>query len=70
MTEFKDSGLEILDALWFAKDEYRNPRNSAFMETRRVCDRENMEMPFRHRSLYAGSAMDPFPVRIVDEAKR
>ncbi|UCC99383.1 MAG: mechanosensitive ion channel family protein [Phycisphaerales bacterium] len=30
-------------------------------------DAEGIEIPFPHRTLYTGSATDPFPVRIVDK---
>lgn len=65
-TEFKDSGIEVLFGLWFVKDDYMNLRNSVFMDIQRVFDREKVEMPFPHRSLYAGAATAPFPVRIVE----
>jgi small-conductance mechanosensitive channel len=67
-TEFKDSGIELLFGLWFVKEDYMNLRNSIFMDIKRVFDRQKVEMPFPHRSLYAGAATEPFPVRIVDGA--
>jgi small-conductance mechanosensitive channel len=33
-------------------------------------DAEGIEIPFPHRTLYAGSATDPFPVRVVNEEKK
>jgi small-conductance mechanosensitive channel len=67
-TDFKDSGISILFGLWFAKEDFMNLRNSIFIEIQRVFAREKVEMPFPHRSLHAGAATDPFPVRIVEEA--
>jgi len=30
-------------------------------------DEEGIEIPFPHRTLYTGSATEPFPIRIVKE---
>lgn len=63
---FGDSALEFLLGVWFEKTDMLNLRNSIMKEIKKRFDEEGIEIPFPHRSLYAGSATDPFPIRIVN----
>jgi small-conductance mechanosensitive channel len=62
---FGDSALEFQFSPWFAKTDYIALRNSLLMEVKRRFDKEDIEIPFPHRTLYAGEATKPFPVHIV-----
>jgi small-conductance mechanosensitive channel len=62
---FGESALEILFAPWFAKTDYIALRNSLLIEVKRRFDEEGIEIPFPHRTLYTGSATEPFPIRLV-----
>ncbi|VGO16782.1 Small-conductance mechanosensitive channel [Pontiella desulfatans] len=62
---FGDSALEFLFGPWFAKADYVNLRNSLLMEVKKRFDAEGIEIPFPHRTLYAGEATKPFPVHVV-----
>ncbi len=64
-TNFGDSALEILFGLWFAKADYLNLKNSIMIDIKKRFDEAGIEIPFPHRSIYAGSATEPFPIRIV-----
>ncbi len=66
-TYFGDSGLEFLFAVWFYKTDYLNLKNSIMQEIKERFDREGIEIPFPHLSLYSGSATDPMPIRIVND---
>ena len=48
-TEFKDSGIEILFALWFAKADFLNLKNSIMREITERFRAEGIEIPFPHR---------------------
>ena len=62
---FGDSGIELLFAVWFAKTDFLLVKNSVFPEIKtRFADR-GIEIPFPHRSIYAGEATKPFPVQVV-----
>lgn len=65
-TNFGDSALEILFGLWFEKSDYINLKNSIMLDIKKRFDEEGIEIPFPHRTIYAGSATDPFPVRVVN----
>jgi len=70
-TDFSESSLDFLFALWFEKSDYGNLKNSVMKEIKERFEKEGIEIPFPHRTLYAGSATDPFPVKIVgDKAGR
>ncbi|WP_372846594.1 mechanosensitive ion channel family protein [Pontiella sp.] len=62
---FGDSALEFLFGPWFAKTDYVALRNSLLLEVKKRFDEEGIEIPFPHRTLYAGEATKPFPVHIV-----
>ncbi len=66
-TDFSESSLDFLFALWFEKSDYGNLKNSVMKEIKERFEKEGIEIPFPHRTLYTGSATDPFPVKIVAE---
>ena len=61
---FGDSALEFRYGLWFERSNYLQLRNSIMKEIKERFDREGIEIPFPHLSLYTGSATKPFPVEI------
>ncbi|MCC5845299.1 MAG: mechanosensitive ion channel family protein [Verrucomicrobia bacterium] len=62
---FGDSALEFLFGVWFARADFLKLRNSIQREIKERFDAEGIEIPFPHRSLYAGEASKPFPIRLV-----
>jgi len=65
---FGDSGLELQFNIWSARENFLELRNTMPERVKRAFDAEGIEIPFPHRSLYAGEATAPFPIRIVDDA--
>lgn len=63
--KFGDSACEILFAVWFQKQHFLDLRETLLTEVKERFDRDGIEIPFPHRTLYAGSATEPFPVRVV-----
>ncbi|MBU0678325.1 MAG: mechanosensitive ion channel family protein [Verrucomicrobia bacterium] len=64
---FGDSALEFLFGIWFVKTDFVQLRNSIMREIKERLDAEGIEIPFPHRTLYAGAATAPFPVRVVED---
>jgi small-conductance mechanosensitive channel len=64
-TDFGDSSLNFLFAVWCVKADFLQLRNSIMDDIKRVFDEEEIEIPFPHRTLYTGSITDPMPIRIV-----
>lgn len=63
---YGDSALDLRLCVWTAKENITDVRNAIRLQIKEVFDREGVEIPFPHRSLYAGSATEPFPVHLVD----
>lgn len=66
-TGFGDSALTIQFSVWCSTANFRALRNSLQEEIKLAFDAAGIEIPFPHRTLYAGSETPPFPVRIVTE---
>jgi small-conductance mechanosensitive channel len=66
-TDFGDSALEFLFGLWFAKTDYLLLKNSIMDDIKERFDAEGIEIPFPHRTVYAGSETAPLPVRLSSE---
>ena len=56
---FADSGIEILFALWFAKADFLNLKNSIMREIIERFRAENIEIPFPHRVVVQAAAAAP-----------
>jgi small-conductance mechanosensitive channel len=64
-TGFGDSALQIQFSVWATRENFLALRNSITAEIKRAFDEAGIEIPFPHRSLYAGEATKPFPITIV-----
>ncbi|MFA6504631.1 MAG: mechanosensitive ion channel family protein [Treponemataceae bacterium] len=62
---FGDSGIEFFLGVWFLKTDLIQLKNSLMQGIKERFDAEGIEMPFPHRSLYAGETTKAFPIRIV-----
>jgi small-conductance mechanosensitive channel len=51
-----------------ARENFLALRNSIQEAIKFAFDDNGIEIPFPHRTLYAGSATEPFPVRVVADA--
>lgn len=66
---FGDSSLNLQFSVWAERTNYLALRND-LPEAIKLCfDSEGIEIPFPHRTLYAGSQTAPFPVQIVEGSK-
>ena len=61
---FGESSIDLQFSVWVKREEYLNLKNSIQMEIKAAFTKENIEIPFPHRTLYAGSITEPFPVSI------
>jgi len=62
---FGESSLDFMLGVWFEKSDFLRLRNSILRDIKVRFDAEGIEIPFPHRSLYAGEVSAPFPIRIV-----
>lgn len=68
--DYGASSLDFLFGVWTRTENYFQVRNEIREEIKRRFDEEDIEIPFPHRTLYAGAVTDAFPVRIVDAASK
>ena len=54
--EFGSSSININFGVWFEKANYVAVKNSVFIEIKEAFEREGIEIPFPHVSIYAGEA--------------
>jgi small-conductance mechanosensitive channel len=64
---FGSSSIDITLGVWFEKTNYLKVRNSVFLEVKEAFDREGIEIPFPHVSVYAGEASKPIKVEMQKE---
>ena len=67
--EFGSSSINITFGVWFEKANYLAVKNSVFLEVKDAFDREGIEMPFPHLSVYAGETSKPISVKLQEEEK-
>ena len=66
ITGFGNSSIDIQFSVWAQREKFLELKNSLYEETKNTFDREGIEIPFPHVSLYAGSATQPIPITLVD----
>lgn len=66
---FGNSGIEILLGVWFEKVNFLKVKNSVFQEIKAAFDKEGIEIPFPHVTLYTGAETKPFPVTTLKKGK-
>jgi small-conductance mechanosensitive channel len=64
---FGDSSINITFGVWFEKANYTAVKNSVFVEIKEAFDREGIEIPFSHVSVYAGEVSKPIAVKLLEE---
>ena len=62
--EFGESSINIIFGVWFEKANYMAVKNSVFIEIKEAFDREGIEIPFPHVSIYAGEASKPITLEM------
>lgn len=63
---FGESSLDLQFSVWATTENYLEARNTIPERIRKAFLDAGIEIPFPHRSLYAGSETEPFPVRVMD----
>ena len=66
---FDDSSLTLQFSVWAKRENFLELKNSIYEQIKVAFDKEGVEIPFPHRSLYTGSVTEPFPIKITREKK-
>jgi len=64
---FGESSLDIQFSVWAKRENFLDLRNSIHEEIKNAFDKNGIEIPFPHRTLYTGAITDPFPIRMVTD---
>lgn len=64
---FGESSLDMQFSVWVKREKFIDLKNSIHEEIKEAFDLEGIEIPFPHRSLYAGSVTEPFPIRVIND---
>ncbi len=64
---FGESSVDFQFSVWCTRENWLNMRNSIQIEIKQAFDRENIEIPFPHRTLYTGSQTEAMPIRMASE---
>jgi small-conductance mechanosensitive channel len=62
---YGDSALQFSFRVWATRENWLELKNTIHEEVKNRFDEEGIEIPFPHRTLYAGLRTGPFPVRVV-----
>lgn len=62
--QFGASSVDIKFSVWVRQDQFRNLKDSLMEDIKELFDKENIEIPFPHISVYAGSETAPFPIQM------
>jgi len=66
MQKYGDSAVEFQFSAWALQENFLELRTGLQLQIKTAFDEQGIEIPFPHRSLYAGSMTEPFPVQLVD----
>lgn len=62
---YGDSSLDMQFSVWCKREKFLELKNSIHEEIKNAFDKNRIEIPFPHRTLYTGEVTDPFPITIV-----
>jgi small-conductance mechanosensitive channel len=62
---FGESAVDLQFSVWCVREKYLQFKTAIQRQIKEALDAAGIEIPFPHRTLYAGSLTDPFPVRAV-----
>ena len=65
---YGESSLDFLLGVWATRETWLELKNTIHEDIKVRFDAEGIEIPFPHRTLYAGTATDPIPVKVISEA--
>jgi small-conductance mechanosensitive channel len=65
--DFNTSSVDLLFVVWATGDDFLKLKDALMINIKKRFEEENIEIPFPHVSLYAGSATGPLPLELPAE---
>ena len=69
VTAFGPSSVDLQFSYWVPKEKVLEGRSGMMVAIKKTLDREGIEIPFPHTSVYAGSHSEPFRVQLLGPEK-
>lgn len=66
VTDFGPSSVDLQFSFWVPRDKVLEGRSGMMVAVKKALDREGIEIPFPHTSVYAGSHSEPFRVQLLE----
>lgn len=67
MEQFGASSVDLILHFWVRQEDFRQIRSDMLFAVKAAFDREGVEIPFPHTSLYAGKHSSPIPIAMVPQ---
>ncbi|MEW6992353.1 mechanosensitive ion channel family protein [Colwelliaceae bacterium 6441] len=67
LTGFGASSVDIQFSVWSKRENFLALKNQMYQDIKKTFDAQNIEIPFPHVSLYAGSASKSFDLKMTNE---
>ncbi|MEC7376110.1 MAG: mechanosensitive ion channel family protein [Pseudomonadota bacterium] len=65
VTAFGPSSVDLQFSFWVPKERVLEGRSGMMVAIKKTLDREGIEIPFPHTSVYAGSHSEPFRIQLM-----
>ncbi|MDN6320465.1 MAG: mechanosensitive ion channel family protein [Marinobacter sp.] len=69
VTAFGPSSVDLQFSFWVPKDKVLEGKSGMLVAIKKTLDRQGIEIPFPHTSIYAGSHSEPFRVQLMGPEK-
>lgn len=66
---FGESSIDLQLSVWVSRKNFLELKNGIQLEIKEAFDKEGIEIPFPHRTLYTGSQTDPLPIKLSSDDK-
>jgi small-conductance mechanosensitive channel len=70
VTGFGDSSIDLQLSVWAQRENFLLLKNEIQQQIKSAFDAAGIEIPFPHRTIYAGSVTAPLPIRVVGDSGR
>jgi small-conductance mechanosensitive channel len=64
---FGASSIDLQFSVWAKRENFLEVKNALYEQIKAGFDREGIEIPYPHMSLYSGSVTEPIPIRFVND---
>jgi small-conductance mechanosensitive channel len=64
---FGASSIDLQFSVWAKRENFLEVKNALYEQIKAGFDREGIEIPYPHMSLYSGSVTEPIPIRFVSD---